>query len=176
MAGQIALQAAQLSLNFLAGSLNFTVSSTPPTFVPGLVWINSGQSNTPYFWNGTTWVNGKTRYLTLLTADPNTSGAGGTRATKVSDLVEVTTPGFARSAVTMGLSSNNLPCVTTNTGMINFGPVTADMAVPAKWAALVTVQSGSAGILCYTWDGFNEQVSASQVIEVPVNGLILSQQ
>jgi hypothetical protein len=171
--GSIALQAAQINLNILTGAVSFSTAGSAPTYVPGLMWLNAGVL---YAWNGTAWVNYETRYLALLTADPSTSGAGGGQSVYVSDLVEVTTPGYARVPVTVGLGSSGLPCVATNPALVTWGPLTADMAVAAQWAALVTNSTGAAGILCYTWNGLSEQVDASQSIEVPANGLVLSQQ
>jgi hypothetical protein len=175
MAGQIRLAGAQLSLNLLGGGMTFAAQSSAPTYVPGLVWINTGSSNTPNFWNGTTWVAGGSRYLALLTADPNTSGAGGGAAVNVSDLVEVTTPGYARAQVTLGLASSVIPSVITNSGLVTWGPMTSDMTVAAQWVALVTNASGSSGVLLYTWSGISEQVTASQTIQVPASLLTLSQ-
>jgi hypothetical protein len=173
--GQVALLAAQASLNLFGGSLTFAVASSAPTYVPGLAWINTSQSNALFLWTGSVWVNAKSRFLCLLTADPATSGPGGGPAVQVSDLVEVVTPGYARVGVSIGVASSTMPCVVTNTGLATWGPFTADMAVPAKWVAMVTVASGSAGILVYTWSGINEQVSASQNVQVPTGGLVLSQ-
>ncbi len=171
--GSIALQAAQIDLNILTGAVTFSTAGSAPTYTPGLMWLNAGVL---YAWNGTAWVNYATRYLCLLTADPFTSGAGGGRSVFVADLVEVTTPGYTRVPVTIGLASSGLPCVATNPALVTWGPFTADMAVAAQYAALVTNSSGPAGILCYTWSGLSEQVSASQSIEVPASGLVLSQQ
>jgi hypothetical protein len=173
--GQVALLGAQASLNLLGGSLTFAVAASAPTFVPGLAWINTSQSNALFLWTGSVWVNAKSRFLCLLTADPAKSGPGGGPATLISDLVEVATPGYSRVGVAIGVASNTMPCVVTSSGLATWGPFTADMAVPAKWVALVTVASGTAGILVYTWSGINEQVSASQNIQVPAGGLVLSQ-
>lgn len=177
MAGHICLTAAQASLNLIGGAMTFAVAASAPAYVPGLVWINTAQSNQPYFWvpSLSVWVNGHTRYLALLTADPAASGPGGGAAVNVSDLVEVATPGYARCAVSIGLAGNAMPCLVTSSGLCTWGPLTASMSVPAKWVAMVSNASGSSGLLLYTWDGINEQVDASQMVQVPAGGLILSQ-
>jgi hypothetical protein len=177
MAGHICLTAAQASLNLIGGAMTFAVAGSAPAYVPGLVWINTAASNAPYFWvpSLSVWVNAKTRYLALLTADPAASGPGGGAAVNVSDLVEVVTPGYARCSVQIGLAASSMPCVVTNTGLCTWGPLTASMTVPAKWVALVSCASGNSGILLNTWDSINEQVDASQMVQVPAGGLILSQ-
>lgn len=179
MAGQIAPIAADATLNLLSGEFTLAVQSSAPTWVPGLYWVDSGHGNALNMYNGITWVNVANRYLALLTSDPATSGPGGTPAVLISDLDECSDSGYARQPVTMGTATGtSTPAVAANSGLITWGPFNVDMALPVSWLALVTVQSGSNGLLVWTWDvpaEMAQQVAASEFVQCPTGGLVMSQ-
>lgn len=100
----------------------------------------------------------RTTYLALLTATVADDAA-------MTALPEVTTPGYARQAVTWGASTTARPSTTSNSAVVTFGPVTADMSVPVTHAVLVTVNTGTAGQILAKW-----QLDAPQQ---PVNGQAL---
>lgn len=171
--GQIGTRAAQAALNLLTGNAVPVVSSSAPaTWFPGQYWINAANSYLPYEYNGTAWVPASgTRYLALLTADPTQLPA-----VNISDLAEVTTAGYARAVVTMSAATANYPSVSTDSGTISWGPMTADMLVPALFAALVTVSAGSQGLYLFSWPlPEPQQVSVSQYIQIATSQLSLSQ-
>ena len=171
--GQIGTRGAQMTLNLLTGNAVPVVSSSAPSsWIPGQYWINSSAGNTPYEYNGTTWVPGSaTRYMALLTADPTALPA-----VNLSDLAEVTTAGYARAVVSMSAATNQYPSVSTDTGTISWGPMAADMLVPALFAALVTVSSGTSGLYLFSWPlPSPQQVSVSQYVQIATNQLSLSQ-
>lgn len=171
--GQIGTRGAQMSLNLLTGNAVPVVSSSAPgSWIPGQYWINSSAGNTPYEYNGATWVPASsTRYMALLTADPTSLPA-----VNISDLSEVTTAGYARAAVSMSTATANYPSVSTDTGTISWGPMAADMLVPALFAALVTVITGTAGLYLFSWPlPSPQQVSVSQYVQIATNQLSLSQ-
>lgn len=171
--GQIGTHGAQMTLNLLTASAVPVVSSSAPgSWIPGQYWINTANSNLPYEYNGTTWVPASsTRYMALLTADPTALPA-----VNISDLSEVTTAGYARAAVSMALATGNYPSVSTDSGTISWGPMAADMLVPATFAALVTVISGTSGLYLFSWPlPGPQQVSVSQYVQIATNQLSLSQ-
>lgn len=100
----------------------------------------------------------RTTYLALLTADVADTAA-------MTALPEVTTPGYSRQAVTWGAASTLRPSTISNSAVVTFGPVTADMTVPVTFAVLVTVSTGTAGQILAKW-----QLDAPQQ---PVNGQAL---
>lgn len=158
--GQIAQVGAQLQLNHLCGVVTPVVSASPPTWIPGLWWIDSGNGYVTKEWNGSAWiVSTGNRYLALLSGDP-------TAAVQVSDLQEITTPGYQRSLVTIATATAAIPSISANTALVSWGPVTNDMLVPAQWAAMVTSASGTSGQLLYKWTIPAQQVSASEYIQV----------
>lgn len=171
--GQIGTHGAQACLNLLTGNAVPVVSSSAPgSWIPGQYWINSANSYLPYEYNGTAWVPASaTRYLALLTADPTQLPA-----VAITDLSEITTAGYARATVSMSTATGNYPSVSTDTGTISWGPMTADMLVPAIWAALVTVSTGSLGLYVFSWPlPAPQQVSTSQYVQIAANQLSLSQ-
>lgn len=175
MSGQIAQTGAQALCNYLGGSVPPYIGSSAPTWVPGLYWINTSSSATVYSWNGSSWISGADgRYIALLTADPLASGPGGGFSVNISDLVEVTTPGYTRQAVTFSDATAAYPSEISNTAPLTFGPMNADMALSAQWAAMVTVVTGNSGILLQTWAlDTPQQVSVSQAITIPSGDLVL---
>jgi hypothetical protein len=171
--GQIGTNAAQACLNLITGNAVPVVSSTPPAaWIPGQYWVNTANSNLPYEYNGSAWVPASSsRYLALLVSDPSALPA-----VTIADLDEVTTAGYARAPVTMSLATPDYPSVSTDTGTITWGPMTADMLVPALFAALVTVPGGTLGLYLYSWPlPSPQQVSTSQYIQIATSALSLSQ-
>lgn len=169
----IGTRAAQACLNLVTGNAVPVVSSSAPaTWVPGQYWINSANSYLPYEYNGGSWVPASAvRYMALLTADPTQLPA-----VSISDLAEVTTAGYARAVVSLSAATGNYPSVSTDTGTVTWGPMTADMLVPALFAALVTVASGTQGLYLFSWPlPGPQQVSVSQSIQVATSQLSLSQ-
>lgn len=82
----------------------------------------------------------RTTYLALLTTLP-------TDATTLATMVEMTTAGYARLAVTWGAPTGD-PATTSNTNTLNFGPFSADPPnVP--YGALVSSASGTTGDFIY---------------------------
>lgn len=171
--GQIGTDGAQSCLNLLTGNAVPVVSSSAPSaWIPGQYWINSANSYLPYEYNGSSWVPASaSRYLALLTADPTQLPA-----VNISDLAEVTTAGYARATVSMSVATANYPSVATDTGTVSWGPMTADMLVPALFAALVTVVLGTMGLYLFSWPlPSPQQVSTSQYIQIATSQLSLSQ-
>lgn len=115
-------------------------------------------------------VSGITTYLALLTADP-------TDAVLISDLSEVTTSGYSRVSMTWGSPSAAYPSVVSNTNLVTFGPMSANMTIPAQWLALVTAASGTSGELKYTWTMKEpQQALATQEILIAAGALTITQQ
>jgi len=178
MSGQIAPLTADATLNLLAGTFTLVAQSTAPTWSPGKYWFNTTTSALN-FWTGSTWADVSLRYLALLTADPATSGPGGAQAAAISDLTECADSGYARIPVSLTTAAGTAtPVSVSNSALLTWGPFNVDMAAPVGWVALVTVQSGNAGLLVYTWQvpgNMVQQVQASQYIQCPAGGLVMSQ-
>lgn len=156
---------AQTELNSLTGVAIPVVSNSAPTWVPGMYWINTGSGNSINTWNGVAWVTAGSNYLALLTADP-------TGLTTIAALTEVTTTGYSRVAVSFNAATAASPSVTSNSNLIAFGPMTANMTAPASWVALVTVASGTVGLLLNTWSITPpQQVSATQTVDIAAGAL-----
>ncbi len=167
----ITVNGAQRSLNSLTGSVVPIVSGTAPASPqPGQYWINSSAGNSVNEFNGTAWVTAPVDYyLALLTADP-------TGQTTIAGLTEVTTTGYTRLACNFGPASATVPSVISNLSLLTFGPMTVNMTTPAQWAALVTVLSGTAGKLQYTWIlDTPQQVLATQTISIAAGQLSITQ-
>lgn len=188
MAGQVAQWGAAGALNaFTREALPFYSATAPTSWIPGQVWVNSSAGNANYVYDGTTpynsahWAAVGSLYVALLTADPSTSGSGGTPAVNISDLVEDLTTGYARQVVTFSQLTQSTAVVppepASNTGTITWGPYTANQALPVQWAALVTALSGTVGLLLYTWNlDTIEQVLTAQSITIPAGNLVLDLQ
>ncbi len=178
MPGQLSQVGAQGLVNHIAGNVSPYIGSSAPTWIPGLVWIND-TTNPPvlYSWNGSAWVSGASgRYIALLTASPWTSGSGGGYAQYISDLVEVTTAGYARQSVTFSDAEAAYPSPVSNTNVLTFGPMTAAMTLSAQWAAMVSASTGTSGLLQYFWQlDEPQQVASSQSIQIPAGGLALTE-
>lgn len=166
----LAQTGAQTQLNALTKASLPVVAASAPTWVPGLYWINTSSGNSVNEWNGAAWVVAQaTGFLALLTADP-------TGQTTISGLQEVTTSGYARQPVTFNPATTAYPSQATNSGLIVFGPFTANMTIATQWLALVTVLTGNVGFLLNTWTLQSpQQVLATQSIDVAAGSLILNQ-
>jgi hypothetical protein len=175
VSGQLSQIGAQSLANHMAGVVPPFIGTSAPTWVPGLAWINTTSGAVLYSWNGSAWVSGAAgRYIALLTASPFTSGPGGGYAQAISDLVEVTTSGYARQSVTFGAAAGAYPAPVMNTNLLTFGPMSASMTLPAQWAAMVTAVSGTSGLLLYFWNlDTPQQVGVSQNIQIPIGSLAL---
>jgi hypothetical protein len=108
MAGQLSAIGAQACVNHIGGIVPPVIGASAPTWVPGLDWIDTAATPTLMAWNTSTWVAANTmgNYIALLTGDPTQSGPGGGYATSVANLVEDTTAGYARQAVTFAEPGN----------------------------------------------------------------------
>ena len=214
MAGQLTALGAQELANHIGGIVPPYIGTVAPTWVPGLLWINTTAGAVLNYWNGSAWVAGtEPLYVALLTGDPSTSGPNGDYARQISDLIEDITAGYARQAVTFaapaaysGVATYTLgelvsytgyvyscavasvsgtapsgtdtsstdwayispdyPAKVANTAALTFG-YTANQNYPVQWAALVTVASGTTGLLKYLWAMPSpEKVAASQSIQI----------
>ena len=157
----IALQGAEIQLNALTAlTIPLVQTSTPGSGNLGQYWV-AAASGAISIWNGSSWVSAPTAYyLALLTADP-------TGLTTIATLTEVSDPTYARQQVVFGAATNTAPSQSTNTAQITFGPFTNNMTLPAQWAALVSVVSGTSGLLLGTWTlNQPQQVLATQSINV----------
>jgi hypothetical protein len=197
MTTQIAAYGATVLANKITGNAKTYISSTAPaSWYPGQEWYNTGTS-TLMAYNGTLpyntsdWIaaSSLTQYICLLTADPGQSNAlnPGTPAILVSDLVEDTTTGYTRQAVTWtGLvetseTSITWPATTSNSNNLTYGPYTANQATPVQWAALVSSTSATGGtatgVLLYYWAlAAAQQVQISESITIAAGSLFFSQQ
>lgn len=170
MAGQIAEFGAASIANNLAGTSIPVVAASPPTWFPGLYWIDTSSGNAVKTWNGSAWVTGAgARFLALLSADPVAASA-----VSISDLTEITTSGYSRQSVTFAHSSTSYPSSLSNTNLITFGPMSAGMVNAVQWVAMVTVTSGTSGFFLMSWlMPAAVQVNASQVIQIGVGELVI---
>jgi hypothetical protein len=107
----------------------------------------------------------RTTYLALLTTVP-------TDATTVATMVEVSTAGYARQAVTWSAPTGD-PAQTKNSGLLTFGPFSADPPnIP--YAALVSSASGTTGDFIYWWtlDTARDAISGDS-LTVAINALVM---
>lgn len=109
-----------------------------------------------------------TTYLAACTADPSS-------ALEVADLTELTTSGYSRVTMAWNSPTASIPSVMTNSNLVTFGPMSANMALAIQWVALITSSSGTSGSLLYTWTlDAPQQVSATQSINIAAGGLAIS--
>jgi len=166
----IAQSGAQEILNQFTKTVTPVVAASAPMWEPGLIWVDTSSSNALMEWNGSAWVSFVTDlYLALLTSDP-------TGLTTIAELTEVNTSGYSRVTTTWGYASASVPSTIANSDTIIFGPMSGDMILAAQWVALVTVASGTTGLLKYTWTlDEPEQVETSQSIAIATGTLTISQ-
>lgn len=165
--GQILEVGAQIALNRLAANVIPVVSSTAPTWEPGLYWVDSGHSYTVKEYNGSAWVTaGSNRYLALAISDP-------TAAVDMTGVVEVQTAGYGRQQVLFTAASAAYPSELSNNATITW-TFTADMLLAAEWVVLVTTASGNLGWPLYAWQIEPQQVSATQSITAAIGAITLS--
>ena len=179
MTSVVAQVGSMTMLNTITNNVNPFIGISAPTWIPGLVWINTNTNpGVLYTWNGASWVSGaQGRFIALLTADPTTTGPGGGFSVNVSDLVEDTTSGYSRQSVTWSVGTTAYPSVSVNTNALVFGPYSANQLLPVQWAAMVTSAAGIFGTLLYSWQlAQPQQVSISQEIVVAASALTLDQQ
>lgn len=173
MAGQIAEFGAAALVNHLSGQAIPVVAASPPTWFPGLYWVDTSSGNAVKTWNGSAWITGAgSRFLALLSADPVAANA-----VNISDLTEITTAGYTRQSVTFAKAALAYPSSAANTNLITFGPMTAGMVNAVQWVALVNVASGTSGYFQMSWlMPTAVQVNASQVIQIGVGALVIENQ
>jgi hypothetical protein len=165
----IAQTGAQISLNCLTRSVPPVVSSTAPTWVPGMYWVDTGHSNAIKAWNGSAWVTDLNLYLALCTADP-------TGQTTAAGISECTDSGYARQAAAFINASAAYPSVSSNSGLIVFGPFNVNMSLSVQWAALVSAVTGTTANVHETWTLSQQwQVLATQTIDIPVGSLTITE-
>lgn len=165
----IAQSGAQIQLNALTSySLPIVASSAPAGFTGG-TWINTSSGNSINSWNGSAWVAAVLPYLALCTADP-------TGNTTIAQLAECTDSGYTRVQTTFGAATATTPVVSSNSNLLVFGPFTVNMSLPVQWLALVSVASGTSGLLLNSWTiSTPQQVSATQTIDIAVGALEITQ-
>lgn len=87
-------------------------------------------------------VTTRTTYLALLTAAP-------TDASTLATMTELAVAGYARQTVAWGAPTGD-PSESSNTGILTFGPFTADPA-NVTHCALVSAASGTTGDFVFWW-------------------------
>lgn len=161
----IAQAGAQIQLNAITGVNIPVVAASAPAGVIGGYWINTSSGNAVMAWNGAAWVSATLPYLALLTADP-------TGLTTIAQLTECTDAGYSRIQSPFGVATATLPAVSSNSGVITFGPFSVNMSLPVQWLALVSVASGTTGLLIDTYTISQPyQVSATQTINIAAGSL-----
>ena len=168
----IAQVGAQKSLNVLVDAAIPVVSTSAPSWIPGLIWINNNFSPpTVNQWNGSSWVIASAGpRLALLTADP-------TGQSTISGLSECADSGYSRVQVIFNAATSAYPSVVSNSSLLSFGPFTVNMSLPVQWLALVSSTSGTSGFLLNTWTlSAPQQVSATQSINIAAGALAITQQ
>jgi hypothetical protein len=167
--GQVSIYGGEVTLNNIAGLNVPVVASSAPSPLPGLWWINTSAGNAVMRYNGTAWVaETGARYFALLSANP----AG---AASIAGMTEITTAGYSRQLVQWAAPTAAYPSVLLNTNTITFGPMTADMVLPATYLAMVTEATGTTGNIEYAWSIPAQQVDTSQNIQIAIGQFSLSQ-
>lgn len=107
----------------------------------------------------------RTVYLVALSAAPSDSTTLGT-------MTEITTSGYARQAAAWSAPSGD-PRVTSNTGVITFGPFSADPP-NVTHLALVSASSGTSGDFIYYWtlDTARDGISGDS-LQVAIGALVM---
>lgn len=166
-------------INHISGNAPPYIGSTAPgTWYPGQTWINDSTSPpVAYSYNGAAWVTGQSLYIALCVGNPATTGPSGGYSVNITDLVEDTTTGYARQAVTFSAATTAYPSQSSNTNNLTFGPYTEAQVAAVQWCALVTVSTGTAGLLKYWWDmSPSQQVQISQTIIIGSGTLTFNEQ
>ena len=119
--------------------------------------------------SGAATVNSRTTYLALLTAAPSDT-------TTMATMTELTTPGtngYNRQSVTWSAPADagDGTWQTTNSGIITFGPFTADLA-NITHCALVSASTGTAGDFIFFWtlDNARDPINGDS-IQFAINAL-----
>lgn len=161
----IAQAGAQIELNALTGVSIPVVASSAPAGVMGGWWINSSSSYSVNTWSGSAWIAAGNPYLALLVADPTGQSA-------ISGLTECTDSGYSRVQVSFGAATAAYPSVASNSSLITFGPFSVNMSLPAQWLALVSVSTGTTGLLMNSWTiSTPQQVLDTQTINIAAGAL-----
>ena len=118
---------------------------------------------------GKTAITTATVYLGLATAvpdDPLTS--------TLANITEVTTAGYARKVIPAFNSATTNPNQITTPTAFSFNALTADMTIPANYAFLCDVASGTAGIIRYIWETGEPLLGITgEPINIAANSLII---
>jgi hypothetical protein len=165
----VAQQGSMFQLNSVTGvAAPLVQTSTPATGVLGQYWVNASDASIVQTWNGTTWVAVGGPYVALLTADP-------TGSTTISQLGECTDGGYSRQAVDWNSATSGTPVSIENSELITFGPFSVNMALPCQWLALVSIPSGTTGLLLETFTlSSPQQVLATQSITLAPQALTIT--
>lgn len=164
----VAQQGSMFQLNSVTGvAAPIVQTSIPSSGVFGQYWVNASPS-TVQQWNGSSWVTVTSTYLALLTADP-------TGSTLISQLAECTDSGYSRQAVTWGSATSGTPVSIQNSALITFGPFSINMTLPCQWLALVSISTGTTGLLLETFTlSSPQQVLATQSITLAPQSLTIT--
>jgi hypothetical protein len=107
-------------------------------------------------------------YLALLTADP-------TGSTTITQLAECTDSGYSRQAVDWNPAAAGTPVSIQNSALITFGPFSVNMTLPCQWLALISVPTGTTGLLLETFTlSSPQQVLATQSITLAPAALTIT--
>jgi len=165
----VAQQGSMFQLNSVTGvAAPLVQTSTPSTGVLGQYWVNASSSSIVQVWNGSTWVVAGDPYIALLTADP-------TGSTEISQLSECTDSGYSRQIVDWNSATATTPVSIQNSALITFGPFSINMTLPCQWLALVSVPTGTNGLLLETFTlSSPQQVLATQSITLAPESLTIT--
>jgi hypothetical protein len=165
----VAQQGSMFQLNSVTGvAAPIVQTSTPSSGVLGQYWVNASNASTVQVWNGTAWVSVVGPYLALLTADP-------TGNTEISQLAECADSGYSRQIVDWSSATSGTPVSIQNSALITFGPFSVNMALPCQWLALVSVSTGTTGLLLETFTlSSPQQVLATQTITLAPQALTIT--
>jgi hypothetical protein len=162
-------QGSMFQLNSVTGvAAPLVQTATPSSGVLGQYWVNASSSSVVQTWNGSSWVTIGGPYLALLTADP-------TGATTISQLSECTDSGYSRQEVTWNQATSGVPVSIQSSALITFGPFSVNMTLPCQWLALVSVPTGTSGLLLETFTlSSPQQVLATQNITLAPQALTIT--
>jgi hypothetical protein len=165
----VAQQGSMFQLNSVTGvAAPLVQTSTPATGVLGQYWVNASNSSTVQIWNGTSWVAVVGPYVALLTADP-------TGSTTIAQLAECADAGYTRQVVDWNPATAGTPVSIQNSALITFGPFSVNMTLPCQWLALVSVPTGTTGLLLETFTlSSPQQVLATQSITLAPAALTIT--